>query len=69
MLRAQSSKGPMDTIDRKHEQEVARQSLQPDPEGVSITSSTHPVMSEVNTPEGEKDDKQMLAGVKQDLVR
>lgn len=55
------------TIDRKHEQEVAKQKLKPDPENVSTTSSIHPILSEVQTPLPEKD-AEMAGGIRADLV-
>lgn len=59
---------PIDNIDSKHEQQLAKEKLHADPSIVSSTSSTHPVFGEVGTEEQEKD-ADMMAGVKQDLVR
>jgi hypothetical protein len=55
------------TIDRKHEQEVAKQKLKADPENVSTTSSIHPILSEAQTPQPETD-TEMSAGIRADLV-
>lgn len=71
LMRAQASstRGPMDTIDRKHEQSIAKQKLEIDPEHVSSTSSIHPVLGEVKSEETGERETEMLAGVKSDLVR
>lgn len=58
---------PMDNIDSKHEQQLAKEKLEADPNTVSTTSSTHPLFGEVGTEEQEKD-ADMMAGVRQDLV-
>jgi hypothetical protein len=58
----------MDTIDRKTEQEVGHSKLQPDPEGVSLASSTHPILGEVHNQNESKDDTDMMAGVRSDIV-
>ena len=58
---------PIDSIDSKHELEVARQKLKASPETVSTGSSVHPVFGEVGAVEEEKD-TDMMAGIKSDLV-
>lgn len=58
---------PFDKIDKKHEQKVEHEVLEPEPEHVSSTSSVHQVFHEKATEEPEKDED-MLAGVKADLV-
>lgn len=61
----------MDSINKKHEEEIARQKLEQHPELVSADSSTHPLFGEVGSTseKSEKeDDTDMMAGVKADLV-
>jgi len=58
---------PFDRIDRKHEEKVEHEVLEPHPEEVSTTSSVHQVFYEKATEEPERDED-MLAGVKADLV-
>ena len=58
---------PWDKIDKKNEEKIAHQKLEPTPETVSATSSIHPVLGEVATPEPEGD-VDMMAGLKQDVV-
>ncbi|KAK4695059.1 hypothetical protein P7C71_g2621, partial [Lecanoromycetidae sp. Uapishka_2] len=57
---------PFDKVDKKHEEDVEHEVLQPEPEQVSTTSSVHQVFHEKATEEPEKDED-MLAGVKADL--
>lgn len=57
---------PWDKIDKKHEEKIANQKIEPTPETVSATSSIHPVLGEVATPEAEKD-VDMMAGIKHDI--
>ncbi|CZT15026.1 related to MNN4-regulates the mannosylphosphorylation [Ramularia collo-cygni] len=65
-LRLSSTKGPMDTIDKKTEDALAKKKLPVDPEAVSTSSSVHPVFGEV-TGEEKSDDTDMMAGVRSDL--
>ena len=58
---------PFDKIDKKHEEVVEHEKLEPHPEEVSTTSSVHEVFHEKGVEEGEKEED-MLAGVKADLV-
>lgn len=58
---------PFDKIDKKHEEVVEHEKLEPHPEEVSTTSSVHQVLHEKGVEEAEKDED-MLAGVKADLV-
>lgn len=60
-------RGPMDTIDRKREEAIQQQKMQPDPDGVTSTSSVHPILSEVHQHETVERDTDMLAGAKADL--
>lgn len=64
--RQQTTKPPFDKPNTKHEQAVGHEKLEPHPEEVSATSSVHPVFSEVNTPQPERD-ADMSAGIKADL--
>ncbi|KAF2488475.1 hypothetical protein BU16DRAFT_553903 [Lophium mytilinum] len=57
---------PWDKIDKKHEEKLAHQELKPTPETVSATSSTHPILHEIATPDPERD-VDMMAGIKGDL--
>nr|OQO19595.1 hypothetical protein B0A51_15891 [Rachicladosporium sp. CCFEE 5018] len=59
-------KSALPDIDIKKEAQIAKDKLRVDPETVSTTSSTHPLMSEIATPEKEED-TDMMAGVKNDL--
>jgi hypothetical protein len=58
---------PFDKIDKKHEEAVQNQKLEPHPEEVSMDSSVHAIFHEKGVEEPEKDED-MLAGVKSDLV-
>ena len=58
---------PVDRIDRKHEEVVEHEKLEPHPEEVSATSSTHEIFHEKGVEDPEKD-VDMLAGIKSDLV-
>ena len=58
---------PYDHVDKKHEETVVHEKLEPNPEEVSTTSSVHQVFHEKGVEEEEKDED-MLAGVKADLV-
>jgi hypothetical protein len=53
-----------DKIDKKHEEEIAKGKLQPDPGAVSVSSSTVPVFG------GDPGDRDtdMLAGIRADLA-
>lgn len=51
----------------EEQKKIASEKLEAHPDIVSATSSTHPVFSEVATPEEEKD-TDMMAGVKADMV-
>jgi len=68
LTRYQTSRGPVDNKDQKHEQEIGNEKLEAHPELVSSTSSTHQAFSEVGKPEEEKD-VDMMAGIKSDFVR
>ena len=57
-----------DKPDKKHEEEVENERLEPHPEEISATSSVHQVFHEKGVEEPEKD-VDMLAGVKSDFVR
>ncbi|KAF2812092.1 uncharacterized protein BDZ99DRAFT_496610 [Mytilinidion resinicola] len=57
---------PWDKIDKKHEEKLAHQEIKPTPETVSATSSTHPILHEIATPDPERD-VDMMAGIKGDL--
>jgi len=59
--------GKFETPDTKLEKKAAAEKLKATPELVSEFSSTHPVFSEIGTPEPEKD-TDMSAGIKADLV-
>ena len=59
--------GPYDSIDRKHEEAVEHEKLQPNPEEVSTTSSVHEIFHEKGVEQPERDED-MLAGVKSDWV-
>lgn len=56
-----------DKPDLKAEKDIAQKKLEAHPELVSSTSSTHPVFSEIGTPEPEKE-VDMMKGIKQDVV-
>lgn len=56
-----------DKIDKDAEKRYANEKLQPAPERVSMTSSTHPVFEEIGT-ENPPPDVDMMSGVKGDLV-
>lgn len=58
---------PFDHIDKKHEEAVEHEKIEPHPEEVSVTSSVHQVFHEKGVEETEKDED-MLAGVKADFV-
>lgn len=58
----------MDNVDIKAEAQKAKEKLTPSPETVSTASSTHPIMSEIGTPD-KNDDTDMMAGIRGDLVR
>ncbi|EME45509.1 hypothetical protein DOTSEDRAFT_71275 [Dothistroma septosporum NZE10] len=66
LMRAKYATAPMDTIDKKVEEKIGAKKLPSDPETVSLTSSTHPVNSEIGVQEAEKD-TDMMAGVKADM--
>jgi len=68
LLRYASTTITGDKIRTKHEQEVARQPIKPDPEHVSTESSTRHILSEEGVEEVEKD-VDMMAGIRSDLVR
>lgn len=68
LMRAQSTRGPMDTIDKKEEQSIGQQKLEVDPAHVSTTSSIHPVLGEVGSEGSGERDTEMLKGVKADMV-
>lgn len=51
----------------EEQKKIAEEKLTPHPDIVSASSSTHPIFSEVATPEEEKD-TDMMAGVKADMV-
>ena len=55
-------------IDRKHEAEVGRKKLKPDPESVTPTSSVQSVFDGAKTPEPHSD-VDMMAGIRSDVVR
>ena len=57
-----------DHIDQKREDKIAKTEIPADPEAVSTDSSVRHVFSEEGVEEPEKE-TDMLAGVKQDLVR
>jgi hypothetical protein len=59
---------PLDKIDRKHEEKIEHEVIEPHPGDVSTTSSVHQVFHEKGTDEPEKDED-MMAGVKADFVR
>ncbi|KAL9095762.1 MAG: hypothetical protein Q9165_002194 [Trypethelium subeluteriae] len=65
-IRYQSTSQPLDKVDRKHEAQVGNEKLQATPETVSATSSVHPVLGEVATPEQEPD-TDMMAGIRSDM--
>lgn len=67
-LARHQSRGAVDNIDPKAEQELAAKKLEPTPETVSTTSSTHPVFGEVGLKESGERDADMMAGIKADLV-
>ena len=58
---------PFDKIDKKHEEALEHEKIEPHPEEVSASSSVHQVFAEKGVEEPEKDED-MLAGVKADLV-
>ena len=61
------SGSPYDTIDKKHEEAVEREKVEPHPNEVTTTSSVHQVFHEKGVEEEEKEED-VLAGVKSDLV-
>jgi hypothetical protein len=67
MFQRTATSTPLDKINKKNEEKIAHQKLEPTPETVSATSSIHPVLGEVATPEPERD-VDMMAGLKQDVV-
>lgn len=67
-IRYQTTSPPFDKVDRKHEEKVSHEKLQATPETVSATSSVHPVLGEVATPE-EEPDTDMMQGIRSDMVR
>ena len=54
----------LDPVDKKHEEALAKEKLQPHPDAVSASSSTVPVLEL-----SEEQDVDMLKGVKADIVR
>lgn len=58
---------PFDKIDKKHEEVLEHEKIEPHPDEVSVNSSVHQVFSEKGVEEAEKDED-MLAGVKADFV-
>ncbi|CAF9942708.1 MAG: hypothetical protein ALECFALPRED_009926 [Alectoria fallacina] len=58
---------PFDKIDKKHEELVEHQKIEPHPEEVSASSSVHQVFGEKGIEESEEKDVDMLAGVKADF--
>lgn len=58
---------PFDKIDKKHEEAVEQEKIEPHPDEVSVSSSVHQVFAEKGVEEAEKDED-MLAGVKADIV-
>ena len=54
-------------IDKKAENRYAHEKLKATPETVTLTSSTHPMFSEIGTKNPEND-VDMLASVKNDIV-
>jgi len=63
---ATAAKPPFDKIDKDAERKILEQQLQADPDSVSTGSSVRPVF-EGRPNKGDEAD--MLAGIKQDLVR
>ena len=59
---------PFDKIDKKHEEVVEHQKIEPHPEEVSASSTLHQVFGEKGIEESEEKDEDMLAGVKADFV-
>lgn len=59
---------PFDKIDKKHEEVVEHQKIEPHPEEVSASSTVHQVFGEKGVEESEEKDEDMLAGVKADFV-
>lgn len=53
------------TIDHKHEAELGREKLKPNPQNVTPTSSMNPVLQDAD-PEGDTD---MMAAIRGDMVR
>ena len=68
LTRFQTTRGPVDNIDQKHESEVGKEKLAPHPEIVSADSSTHPIFAEVGRQEEQEKDTDMMLGIRQDLV-
>lgn len=58
---------PFDKIDKKHEEALEHEKIEPHPQEVSTMSTVHQVFHEKGVEEPEKDED-MLAGVKADLV-
>lgn len=58
---------PFDKIDKKHEEALEHEKIEPHPEEVTSSSSVHQVFAEKGVEEAEKDED-MLAGVKADIV-
>ena len=67
-LQRNASGTAFDHIDQKRESKIAKTEIPVDPEAVSSDSSVRQVFSEQGVEEPEKE-TDMLAGVKQDLVR
>lgn len=58
---------PGTTRDTGLEARLQKETLQPDPKLVSLTSSVHPVTEEVGK-EQKEDDTDMMAGIRHDVV-
>lgn len=67
LQRSASTGPPYDHIDKKKEEGVAKTTIEPHPEEVSVDSTVRHVMREEGVEEQERD-TDMLAGVKADLV-
>lgn len=63
---AASNKDPVDTVDTKHEKELAKHIIEADPEMVSLDSTVHPVFGEVGVKEQQEDQK-IMSGVSADI--
>jgi hypothetical protein len=57
---------PFDKVDTKAEAKVADKVLKPDPEAVSVASSTVPVLE--GRPKSSEDDAEMLGAIKSDIT-